>query len=271
MQQPALGKRITALRKAKNMTQEELVTQSRVSVRTIQRIEAGEVLPRMYTVKILLAALGETYESFTHQTPQEMKTEQHDLPVVSHYTLLTAAMAGAVFLVADTVLGAMDITWFKGDPNWGANGNMAYIALTIVMVGSYALFARGFVALANLFEHKLLKTVAYLQMAATLAVGVLDVVSLFGPNPDDFLLPYAVASVLVGALCIVFGVALIRLQDSMGMISRVAGILEITVGCLLVTVVLFFVSYVVMIPAVVMEILVLYRGYEYLTKTETAV
>lgn len=48
-------------------------------------------------------------------------------------------------------------------------------------------------------------------------------------------------------------------------LSRVAGILEIIVGCLLVTVVLFFVSYVVMIPAVVIEILVLYRGYEYLS------
>jgi hypothetical protein len=36
----------------------------------------------------------------------------------------------------------------------------------------------------------------------------------------------------------------------------------------LVTVVLFFISYVILVPAVVVEILVLYRGYEYLSRVE---
>ncbi|GGG99922.1 hypothetical protein GCM10007415_39720 [Parapedobacter pyrenivorans] len=268
MQQPTLGKRLTALRKAKNLTQEELVEKSRVSVRTIQRIEAGEVLPRVYTVKILLAALGETFESFTNQIPQQMETHQNNAPHVNRYTVLIAALAGAVFLVSETILGAMDIAWFTEGRNWGFNENTFYIALTVLMIGSYTLFARGFIALGNLFENKLLKTVAYMLVVATAAVGVLDVVSLSAADADRFLLPYAVASVLFGALSIVFGISLIRLQDGMGELSRVAGILEIIVGCLLVTVVLFFVSYVIMIPAVVIEILILYRGYEYLSKAE---
>jgi hypothetical protein len=57
----------------------------------------------------------------------------------------------------------------------------------------------------------------------------------------------------------------------MGELSRVAGILEIVMGCLLVTVVFYFISYVVFIPAVVVEILVLYRGYEYLSKSPEGV
>jgi predicted transcriptional regulator len=56
MQQREPGRRLTALRK--NLTQEELVEKSHVSLRTIQRIEAGEVLPRMSTVKILLGVLA---------------------------------------------------------------------------------------------------------------------------------------------------------------------------------------------------------------------
>ena len=56
MQQPQLGRRLTALRKEGNFTQEELVEKSYVSVRTIQRIESGEVMPRLSTVKILLNA-----------------------------------------------------------------------------------------------------------------------------------------------------------------------------------------------------------------------
>lgn len=270
MQQPTLGKRLTALRKAKNLTQEELVEKSRVSVRTIQRIEAGEVLPRVYTVKILLAALGETYESFANQIPQQMETQQNNAPHVNRYTVLIAALAGAVFLVSETILGAMDIAWFTEGRNWGFNENTFYIALTVLMIGSYALFARGFIALGNLFENKLLKTVAYMLIVATAAVGVLDVVSLAAADADRFLLPYAVASVLFGALSIVFGISLIRLQDGMGELSRVAGILEIIVGCLLVTVVLFFVSYVIMIPAVVIEIVILYRGYEYLSNADVS-
>lgn len=59
MKQPSLGKRITKLRKAKGFTQEELVEKCKLNVRTLQRIEAGEVMPRSYTIKLIFSALGE--------------------------------------------------------------------------------------------------------------------------------------------------------------------------------------------------------------------
>lgn len=64
MQQPSLGKKIAKLRKAKGLTQEELVGKCNLSIRTLQRIEAGEVTPRSYTIKLIFAALGqEVYNS----------------------------------------------------------------------------------------------------------------------------------------------------------------------------------------------------------------
>ena len=42
MKQPQLGLKILELRQQKGFTQEELVEQCNISVRTIQRIEAGE-------------------------------------------------------------------------------------------------------------------------------------------------------------------------------------------------------------------------------------
>ncbi len=57
MNQPNLGKKIVELRKALSMTQEELANQTGVSVRTIQRIEQGDVTPRLATVKLLSEAL----------------------------------------------------------------------------------------------------------------------------------------------------------------------------------------------------------------------
>src|SRR6056297_762842 len=57
MKQPALGKKLSELRIAKGFTQEDLVEKCNISVRTIQRIERGEVTPRSYTIKTILAAL----------------------------------------------------------------------------------------------------------------------------------------------------------------------------------------------------------------------
>ena len=270
MQQPELGRRLTALRKDRNLTQEELVEKSHVSVRTIQRIEAGEVLPRMSTVKILLEALGESYESFSTKQTQVMGTQKSILPTTNRNTLLVAALAGAVYLVSEIILGAMDIAWFTGDGGWGFRMNIIYTSLTIVMVISFALFARGFIALSIVFENTLLKAAAYMLIVAVAGKGILDVTTLSVENVESLWLPYALVSVLFGALSIAFGVSLIRLQDGMGELARIAGILEIAMGCMLITVVLFFITYVILIPAVVVEILVIYRGYEYLSRSESA-
>lgn len=57
MQQPELGLKIIELRKNLSITQEELANQTGVSTRTIQRIEQGEVTPRLTTLKLLSEAL----------------------------------------------------------------------------------------------------------------------------------------------------------------------------------------------------------------------
>lgn len=270
MQQPELGKRLTALRKQKNLTQEELVEKSHVSVRTIQRIEAGEGLPRMSTVKILLGAMGETYESFSTPRPQPMGIAASTPPHPSRHALLTAALAGAVYLVAEIVLGGMDIAWFIYHRDWDFKVNVIYIILTVIMIVAFALFARGFIILSALFENKLLKTTAYALILVIAGMGVLDITTLSAEDPEGLLLAYAVPWILIGALTIAFGVSLVRLQDSMGMLARIAGVMEIVMGCMMVTVVLFFFTYVVLVPATVVEILLLYRAYEYLSRSEPA-
>ncbi len=71
MNQPDLGLKVAELRQQKGLTQERLAELCEVSLRTIQRIEGGEVDPRAYTVHCLGEALdfdfGEqntTHESF---------------------------------------------------------------------------------------------------------------------------------------------------------------------------------------------------------------
>jgi transcriptional regulator with XRE-family HTH domain len=75
MNQPELGKKIADLRKAKGLTQEELVEKCNLSVRTLQRIESGEVSPRSYTLKVIFATLDyEFYDSSEVQRNKFSKT-----------------------------------------------------------------------------------------------------------------------------------------------------------------------------------------------------
>ncbi|MCB2178816.1 helix-turn-helix domain-containing protein [bacterium] len=53
MKQPDLGLRVSELRQQKGFTQEKLAELCEVSTRTIQRIEAGEVDPRSFTINRL--------------------------------------------------------------------------------------------------------------------------------------------------------------------------------------------------------------------------
>lgn len=78
IQQPALGKKIAEFRKVKGFTQEELVEKCNLNVRTLQRIEAGEVTPRTSTIKLIFEALEIEFESAvtSHEVTQK-STENH--------------------------------------------------------------------------------------------------------------------------------------------------------------------------------------------------
>ncbi|MFM8912862.1 MAG: multiprotein-bridging factor 1 family protein [Flammeovirgaceae bacterium] len=267
MQQPELGQQLAALRKQHNLTQEELVEKSHVSVRTIQRIEAGEVIPRLSTVKILWRALGAEYTLKT-TTPTTMEiTDQH--PQHQHQQqMLTAVIAGALYLVFEIALSAMDFAWLSSNANRSESLHWVYGTLTLCMVVSYVFFARGFLLLAKLFENNLLTVASILMILAVAASGLLTVTT-FSISMEEAAVPFVILAMVVGICSLTFGIALLRLQDSMGSWAKVAGILEIVMGCALVTVLLFFVALLVLIPATVVEILLLYHGYEYLSKSRT--
>jgi transcriptional regulator with XRE-family HTH domain len=56
-------------RAAKGFTQKELSELTNISVRSIQRIENGEILPRNYTLKTLAETLGLSFETIQKTEP----------------------------------------------------------------------------------------------------------------------------------------------------------------------------------------------------------
>lgn len=71
--QPELGKRIIELRRTKGLTQEELIDKCNISVRTLQRIEAGEVTPRISTIRLIFEALEINHSTYFESTQLDEK------------------------------------------------------------------------------------------------------------------------------------------------------------------------------------------------------
>ncbi|SNC76909.1 protein of unknown function [Hymenobacter gelipurpurascens] len=71
--------RISTIRKSKGVSQEVLAEQSGVSLRTIQRVEQGDTVPRGYTLQALAAALEVPLEAFRTE-PEAVKTEPDPQP-----------------------------------------------------------------------------------------------------------------------------------------------------------------------------------------------
>jgi len=57
MKQPELGMKVAELRQQKGLTQEQLAERCEISTRTVQRIESGDVDPRLFTLNNLAEVL----------------------------------------------------------------------------------------------------------------------------------------------------------------------------------------------------------------------
>lgn len=66
-----ISQKILHIRKQQGLTQEQLADRANVTVRTIQRIESGESVPRAYTIKTLAEALGTSYEALMDGTAEQ--------------------------------------------------------------------------------------------------------------------------------------------------------------------------------------------------------
>lgn len=60
----SLGHKVVSARKSKGLTQEQLAERATITVRTVQRIENDESIPRDYTLKAIAGALNMPFEEF---------------------------------------------------------------------------------------------------------------------------------------------------------------------------------------------------------------
>jgi hypothetical protein len=88
-----------------------------------------------------------------------------------------------------------------------------------------------------------------------------DIASLFYKSIErEFIL--GSEALTFGGIGILFGVSLIKLQKPLGRLTVIAGIIEIFAACFLLTIFLAFVGEIILIPAELLEIVILYKVLE---------
>jgi transcriptional regulator with XRE-family HTH domain len=272
MKQPDLGRKISELRKAKGLTQEELVEKCNISVRTLQRIETGEVTPRSYTVKTILAALDYDLSTIAED---ESTVLQSMVGKFKQYLFLDVDMNTS----ADVITQQLNIAWilgllyfligffegaaeyFRFEENRLIFSTPVYVAIKLSYLITHIFFLRGFILLGGLFKNYLLRITSYILIFGNILIIGYDIASMFY---DSIERQYILGSeaVVFGCIGILYGISLRRLRKSLGAVAAYAGVFEILAGCFFLTVVLSFIGFIVLVPAELFEILVLYKSVD---------
>ena len=196
MKQPLLGKKIIELRKKKGLTQEELVEKCNINVRTIQRIEAGETTPRIFTIKIILNALGLDYEKVFKKEYKGGKFDKilRFIPTNLNKVLNISFVAGIVYFVFgfietayyasslfDSSLKAFSWSnWFDLPMNnyESYSSYTIYIIIKIITVISFTFFMRGFVLLGSYYKNNLVELMAFLMIIMNIIFEISEIASI---------------------------------------------------------------------------------------------
>lgn len=271
MKQPELGKKISELRKAKGLTQEELVEKCNIGVRTIQRIEAGEVTPRSYTIKTILAALEADINLLSQEDDTPVSFVQWfkrlllidiELNESSAYfvkQLNLAWILGLVYFIAGLFEGVADYFRFAEDSM--VFSTAGFIIIKLIVVISFIYFQRGFIIIGGLFKNYLLKITSYLLIVCTALIIGYEIASVFYNSVEE-LYVMGGAALTFGSILIVHGIALIRLKNTVGTVANYAGVFAIISGAFFLTVILSFIGLILTLPLELFQIFLLYKAVE---------
>ena len=246
MKQPALGQKILELRQQKGLTQEELVEQCNISVRTIQRIEAGETMPRVYTIKTILSALDRDLDDLQADTIFETKVKQamliklDDTKEASYLInqLHIGWIAGILSMIA-FVFEFVDDFYYVTQNSYYF-GKIFTVILGISSILLFSLFMRSFILIGTLFKNSFLKTIATLFIIFNALIAAYALIDM-----DFELMPaeaYGVMfAVFFGVMTLFFGYGLFKLKG-LGQLPPASGIMHMVFGAMMITIFLAIVA-----------------------------
>jgi transcriptional regulator with XRE-family HTH domain len=246
MEQPKLGVLIADLRKKQGLTQEELVDRCNINVRTIQRIEAGEVNPRSYTIKNILEALGTTiddvFQDDKKEHYKEVVNEEGIAIALNGNVLIAGGISGIIYMIFITLL---IITSFSNSiSSEKLFSNSSY---TLISISSFVFLLLFYGTLMYLAKHKINQFFVYASLAFILICAVTTLIDIHYYTNDLYngftnaseIIVTATSSFVYGMGFIFMGVALFIQRKTVGNIAKWGGIAGIVGGLGFATIILF--------------------------------
>lgn len=225
MKQPELGKKISEMRKAKGLTQEELVELCNLNVRTIQRIEAGEVTPRSYTIKALFEALGIEWNQ-SENTVRISKVNQKP------FWLYAGLTGGLIYFMLSYFEITMELEWLAGmEVN-----TASFISIKMGVFLTFSIFIIGLIKLSYIFPNKTFQLALWAMLAANAIWYGVDLIALSTSSLaiEDY---YYVKVSSFGVFYGLMGVGVLAYKNLWSNITQVIGALGVATGILMFSVI----------------------------------
>jgi transcriptional regulator with XRE-family HTH domain len=266
MKQPELGKRILELRKEKGFTQEELVAQCNINVRTIQRIEAGEVNPRSYTVKIILEVLGEDLK----EIQKEASTEKSNILWTDKdlKTLKNSWFFGVFYAI-------ITLVWFIFEIYFEVNNLNQFwvlafrVPLSIVFILTLCPFLKGYRLIAKKFTNTLLLNAVYIYLVITVIMTISNLFVKGSGLVNAIEIIIGIFSMIIfGIGELIIGLGILKLKRELNSLSQIVGIAKIVNGGLLISVILSPIALFFVVPILVLEIVFLNNIFKTAQKSQ---
>jgi len=166
MDEKYTGEQIAKQRKLKGLTQEELAETCQLNVRTVQRIEAGETDPRLYTLRCIADTLGVSIESL--MPPARSKSERGTLAVLHISTLAYFILPFCGHIIGPLVIWLLKRDTFDQVNRHGKNilnAQISYSIYTIlIIIGIIAYAFQNNVFYSTPLPVKLLVTISIAVM-----------------------------------------------------------------------------------------------------------
>jgi transcriptional regulator with XRE-family HTH domain len=259
MEQPELGKKIQELRKLKGLTQEELVEKCNINVRTIQRIEAGEVSPRSFTIKTILEVLGVDSDSFFRKSIHE--DHMSEFTSEDHNKLRISWIAGIFFVVFSSISIFVELTTLY-DYDFSYDEILIRTILGGVTLTALLFFLRGYQTLGARLGKTTLVYASYIYFAVeAISIGIFLMLTIYDVDSTTTQLTSGVAlGMLLGVAELIMGLGIMKLKDEFGSFAQGLGIVKIIFGTMLITVLLSVIAVFMAIPLLVVEVIFLYQA-----------
>jgi transcriptional regulator with XRE-family HTH domain len=120
------GQYIKEARIRKGMTQEELALETGINIRTIQRIENGEVIPRSYSLRTIAEMLG--------IDPLSIPAEKTGTPVTGNRPMLVALHLSGLLLLPAIMIWYFEKDRVKGVEEHGADVINFQLSMLVILL-----------------------------------------------------------------------------------------------------------------------------------------